>query len=108
MSYRVEFEPEAIVDLDRMASSIRERILRKINWLALNLDSMAPEALKGELSGFFKREERALCRSSRVSANRALLGLPNCGSAASATLPADDSRWQYSRCMPAVTLREVV
>ena len=35
MSYRVEFEPEAIADLDRMASSVQERILRKINWLAL-------------------------------------------------------------------------
>jgi mRNA interferase RelE/StbE len=54
MSYQVEFEPEAIADLDRMASSIRERILRKINWLALNFDSMASEAFKGNLSSFFK------------------------------------------------------
>ena len=54
MSYQVEFEPEAIADLDRMASSIRERILRKINWFALNLDNLTPEALKGELASFFK------------------------------------------------------
>jgi mRNA interferase RelE/StbE len=54
MSYQVEFEPEAIADLDRMAASTRERILRKINWFALNFDNMTPEALKGELSSFFK------------------------------------------------------
>ena len=37
-----------------MAASARERILRKISWFALNFDNMTPEALKGELSSFFK------------------------------------------------------
>ncbi len=54
MSYRVEFEPQAITDLERIAASTRERILRKINWLALNFDQIFPEALKGDLSDFYK------------------------------------------------------
>lgn len=38
-----------------MAKSVRERILRKINWLALNLDvAVTPESLKGDLADFFK------------------------------------------------------
>lgn len=54
MSDRVEFESEAIEDLDRMSPAIRERILRKINWLALNFEQAAPQGLKSNLSGFYK------------------------------------------------------
>lgn len=54
MSYTVEFEPQAITDLEQIAASIRERILRKINWLALNFDQISPEALQGDLSDFYK------------------------------------------------------
>lgn len=54
MSYSVEFEPQAIADLEQMAASVRERILRKINWLAINFDQITPEPLKGNLSDFYK------------------------------------------------------
>lgn len=49
MSDRVEFEPEAIEDLDQMSPTIRERVLRKINWLALNFEQAAPQGLKSNL-----------------------------------------------------------
>jgi len=33
---------------------IARRIVRRINWLAENLDDLQPEALAGDLSGFLK------------------------------------------------------
>ena len=42
MSYQVKFEPEAIDDLDRLGSTDRKRIFRKINWLALNFEQAYP------------------------------------------------------------------
>lgn len=40
MSYQVEFEPEALADLDRMDSTDRKCIFRKINCLALNFEQI--------------------------------------------------------------------
>ncbi|MBW4421341.1 MAG: type II toxin-antitoxin system RelE/ParE family toxin [Myxacorys californica WJT36-NPBG1] len=54
MSYTVEFEPEAISDLDDLDETIRERILTKINWLCQNFDQIKPQPLTGDLSDFFK------------------------------------------------------
>ncbi|NET60481.1 MAG: type II toxin-antitoxin system RelE/ParE family toxin [Symploca sp. SIO2E6] len=54
MDYTVEFEPEAIVSLERFSSVVRERILRKIRWLAENFDQINPQPLTGNLVGFFK------------------------------------------------------
>ena len=54
MSYQVEFEPEAIGDLDRLCSSDRKRIFRKINWLALNFEQASPQGLSANLAGFYK------------------------------------------------------
>jgi mRNA interferase RelE/StbE len=54
MSYTVEFEPEAIEDLDKLDETIRERILTKINWLSNNFDQIKPQSLTGDLSNFFK------------------------------------------------------
>jgi len=47
MSYQVEFEPEVLADLDRMDSTDRKCIFRKINWLALNFDRVLPIAHHG-------------------------------------------------------------
>ncbi len=33
---------------------LRERILRKIRWLAENFDQITPQPLTGDLAGFFK------------------------------------------------------
>jgi len=54
MINRVEFELDAIEDLDQMSPVVRDRILRKINWLALNFEQSAPQSLKSNLSGFYK------------------------------------------------------
>ena len=54
MSYQVEFEPEALADLDRMDSSDRKRIFRKINWLALNFEQTTSQRLSANLAGFYK------------------------------------------------------
>lgn len=54
MSYRLEFEPEAIEDLDKLDETLRERILTKTNWLCGNFEQIKPQALTGDLSDFFK------------------------------------------------------
>ena len=54
MSYQVEFEPEALADLDRMDSTDRKRIFRKINWLALNFEQTTSQRLSANLAGFYK------------------------------------------------------
>jgi mRNA interferase RelE/StbE len=54
MSYIVEYEPEAFADLEKLPKSVRERIVKKINWLAENFDQINPQSLTADLSGFFK------------------------------------------------------
>ncbi len=54
MSYQFEFEPDAIADLEKLSSTVRERLLRKINWLANNFEAAAPIGLKANLAGFYK------------------------------------------------------
>jgi mRNA interferase RelE/StbE len=54
MSYSVEFEAAAINDLDVLDKAVRDRIIKKINWLANNFDQIPPQALTGDLAGFFK------------------------------------------------------
>jgi mRNA interferase RelE/StbE len=54
MSYQFVFEPEAIADLDAMDKTTRQRIFRKINWLALNFEQAAPQGLSANLAGFYK------------------------------------------------------
>jgi mRNA interferase RelE/StbE len=50
----VDFETQAIDDLEVLDRSVRDRILKKINWLAKNFDQITPQALTGNLAGFFK------------------------------------------------------
>jgi mRNA interferase RelE/StbE len=54
MSYIVEYEPEAFADLEKLTKSVRERVVKKINWLAENFDQIKPQSLTADLSGFFK------------------------------------------------------
>ncbi len=54
MSYFVEYEPEALADLEKLTQAVRERIINKINWLTENFDQITPQALTADLSGFFK------------------------------------------------------
>jgi mRNA interferase RelE/StbE len=54
MSYFIEYEPEAIADLENLTQTIRERVVKKINWLAENFDQINPQALTADLVGLFK------------------------------------------------------
>ncbi len=38
MSYLIEYESEAIGDLKKLTQAVRERVVKKINWLAENFD----------------------------------------------------------------------
>jgi mRNA interferase RelE/StbE len=40
MSYIVEYEPEALADLEKLTKSVRERVVKKINWLAENFNQI--------------------------------------------------------------------
>lgn len=52
--YEVELSPEAEEDLRRLASTVAQRVLNKIRWLAENLDQLNPEALTGNYRGMYK------------------------------------------------------
>lgn len=54
MNYQVEFTLEATDSLEKLTAAIQERMLRKIRWLAENLDNLTPQALSADLSGLFK------------------------------------------------------
>jgi mRNA interferase RelE/StbE len=52
--YRIRILDAAARDLAKLDRPIARRIVRRINWLSENLDDLQPEALTGDLSGFFK------------------------------------------------------
>jgi len=52
--YHVDFTPDAEADLARLDTPIAERVIKKLRWLADNLDTLKPEALTGEWQGVFK------------------------------------------------------
>lgn len=54
MKWTVEYEPEAVVNLENMTVVMRERIAQKIEWLAENLDQIIPQQLTGNLAGYYK------------------------------------------------------
>lgn len=52
--YRVRILDAAIRELTRLDKPLGRRIIERITWLATNLDPIRPEALTGELAGFYK------------------------------------------------------
>ncbi len=54
MSYRIEWEQDAADALDRLDADVVQRILLRISWLSINLDNTRPQALVGDLKGYFK------------------------------------------------------
>ncbi len=50
----VEFSLEAITDLEKLDRVIAQRLVEKIKWLAENFDNITPQALTGDMKGFFK------------------------------------------------------
>ncbi len=52
--YRVAFTPDGEADLARLDKPIAQRVLKKLRWLAENIEVIKPEALTGEWQGVFK------------------------------------------------------
>lgn len=44
-------------ELERLDQPVARRIVQRIRWLAENVESIQPEALKGNLAGLFKLRE---------------------------------------------------
>ena len=55
--YAVRLLKAASRELARLDKPIATRIVERIRWLAENLDSAKPRALKGELAGLYKLRE---------------------------------------------------
>ena len=52
--YQIRIVDAAARDLARLDPTIGHRIVNRIRWLAENLDDVRPEALTGDLAGFYK------------------------------------------------------
>lgn len=52
--YRVRILEGATRQLAGLDKPVGRRIAERINWLAANLDNLKPEALTGDLAGFYK------------------------------------------------------
>ena len=52
--YHVRILDAATRELARLDKPLGRRIVERITWLATNLDAIRPEALMGELAGFYK------------------------------------------------------
>ena len=53
-TWSVEFEKEAIRDLERLDSLVREDVLEKIEWLKNHFEVMTPHPLGAVWHGFYK------------------------------------------------------
>lgn len=52
--HKVEWEKEALDDLQKIDKPILKRILNKISWFSQHFDNITPEPLSGDLAGMFK------------------------------------------------------
>ena len=52
--YRVRILDAAARALARLDRPIGRRVVERIKWLAMNLDDLSPDALTGDLAGFYK------------------------------------------------------
>lgn len=51
---KVEWEKEALDDLQKIDRPIVKRILYKISWLSQHFENITPESLSSDMSGQFK------------------------------------------------------
>ncbi|MGD1936204.1 MAG: type II toxin-antitoxin system RelE/ParE family toxin [Cyanophyceae cyanobacterium] len=54
MSYRVEFQEQAEIDLGKLPATWQKRIISKITWLAENFEEIRHIQLSANLAGFYK------------------------------------------------------
>jgi mRNA interferase RelE/StbE len=55
--YTIRLLKSASRGLEGLDKAVATRIVRRLNWLAENLDSINPEPLKGRLRGLYKLRE---------------------------------------------------
>ena len=55
MTYDVEFTPNAKSDLNKLDAKTARRVLKKLAWLADNLDTVGQKALTASFKGRFKQ-----------------------------------------------------
>ena len=55
--YSIRLLSDANRELARLDKTVANRIVRKLRWLADNLDDLSPEPLKGGFSGLYKLRE---------------------------------------------------
>ena len=56
-AYSIRILKHASRELEALDRIVAKRIVKRIQWLSENLESLKPTALKGELSGLFKLRE---------------------------------------------------
>jgi mRNA interferase RelE/StbE len=52
--YKLTFKPEARKNFERLDKSTAEDILKKLKWLAQNVDSISHFQMTGQWSGYFR------------------------------------------------------
>ena len=52
--YKVEYRSEADEDLEKLDKSTRERVTKKVHWLAEYIENIKPEMLGGNYRGVYK------------------------------------------------------
>ena len=52
--YRIHILDAAARELARLDKPVGRRVVKRIRWLAANLDDLTPESLTGDLAGFYK------------------------------------------------------
>ena len=56
-TYTIRLLKPAGRELERLDKVVGTRVVRKLRWLAENLDGISPEPLKGRLRGLYKLRE---------------------------------------------------
>ena len=49
-----EFKPEALSNVESLSPVVQKRIIKKITWLAQNIEQISPQPLSANLKGFYK------------------------------------------------------
>ena len=52
--YKVEYRSEADEDLEKLDKSTRERVTKKVHWLAEYIENIKPEMIGGNYRGVYK------------------------------------------------------
>jgi mRNA interferase RelE/StbE len=55
--WQIRFKEDVSRDLEKLDKEIARRIVRKISWLAENIDNIQPKGLRADFSRLFKLRE---------------------------------------------------